>query len=237
LTIGIFRPRKTAEVLAYWKEAAMSNAGTTLATKTLSGDVSAELPEFDRPPANPIALLRAWIDGAGTHGVREPLALALATVGVDGVPSTRIVLLKSLDETGLVFTSHFGSHKGRDIAANPQAAATLYWRETVQQINVAGRVERLSDAESDVLFAERPRAAQATTAVSEQSARLADESELRARAAALTEGGEIARPQGWGGYRLVIEQIEFWHGSPDRLHRRLQYHREGGDWTAMRLQP
>jgi len=209
-----------------------------LPTDTLAGNAPAELPEFEHPPDDPIALLRAWIDGARERGVREPLAMALATCDGGGRPSSRIVLLKAIDAGGLVFASHYRSRKGRDLEAVPYASATLYWRETVQQVNLAGRVEGLTKHESDALFAERPRAAQATTAVSDQSTALSDERRLRADAEALLrDDGTIARPEHWGGYRLVIERVEFWSGSVDRLHRRLLYSRERERWAAVRLQP
>jgi len=188
--------------------------------ETLGGEILLELPEFDDPPADPLALMRAWIDGASRH-VREPMALALATVDADCNPSCRVVLAKEVDERGLVFTTHHGSRKGRDIAAVGRAAGTLYWRETLQQINIAGPVERLRDEVSDELFRERPLAAQATTTVSHQGEPLDDLDVLRARAQKLTEPGEApSRPEGWGGYRLAPDRIEFWHGSTDRLHRR-----------------
>lgn len=210
----------------------------SLSRGTLAGDTTLELPEFDNPPVDPIGLLQTWIEGALERRVREPLALALATTDGHGAPSSRIVLLKALDARGIVFTSHHSSRKGRDLSAVPRAAATLYWRETAQQVNVAGGVELLTDEESDALFAERPRAAQATTAASEQSRVLSDECELHRRADQLLHrDGAIARPRHWGGYRLVLEHIEFWHGSRDRFHRRLQYGLTGGCWDAVRLQP
>lgn len=205
--------------------------------ETLSGDLALELPEFDSPPEEPLALLSRWLDLASEHGVREPLALALATVGADGRPSSRIVLLKRV-EPFVVFASHRDSRKGRDLEAVPWAAGTLYWRETTQQVTVEGEVERLGDAESDALFANRPRAAQAATLASRQSAELDDPRRLRDAAAAIAaDARPLSRPSGWGGYRLVPERIEFWHGSPDRLHRRLLYARTPTGWTHRRLQP
>lgn len=205
---------------------------------TLGGDPTLVLPEFDRPPVDPVPLLQRWIADAIDRCVREPLALSLATVGEHGRPSSRVVLLKAVDAGGLVFSSHYAGRKGRELAATPFAAATLYWRETLQQINVSGPVTRLTTAASDALFAERPRSAQATTAASIQSAPLSDPTALRERAAALLRAdGAIARPADWGGYRLELDRIEFWHGSPDRLHRRLEYVRHDDHWAPSRLQP
>ncbi|MFI9645590.1 phenazine biosynthesis FMN-dependent oxidase PhzG [Streptomyces sp. NPDC052040] len=209
--------------------------------QTLSGDTSLNLREFDTPPADPMALLREWLDEAVRREVREPFAAALATVDETGRPSTRILLVKDLDDRGLVFTSFRGSRKGRDLAARPVASMTFYWRETLQQITLSGTVEELTAEESDDLFARRPLAAQATTAVSRQSRPLDDEAALRARARELVEtGGPVPRPAEWTGYRLVPQAVEFWYGSPDRLHRRLAYEcsaQNAHAWTHQRLYP
>jgi len=205
--------------------------------ETLSGEIELELPKFDDPPADPLQLLRRWLEIADRHGVKEARALALATVGEDGRPSSRTVLLRGVDPVP-VFTSDRESRKGRQLAARPWAAGTLYWRETTQQVTLEGRVEEISEEESDALFAERTRVAQAATIASGQSEDLEDEELLRVRAQELIESGEpLARPGGWRGYRLVSERIEFWHGSADRLHRRLLYERAGEGWQHRRLQP
>lgn len=205
--------------------------------ETLSGDASLELPEFDSPPADPLPLLEHWLRAADERGVREPRALALATADLEARPSTRIVLLKQI-APAVVFAFSSASRKGRDLAANPRAAGTLYWRETLQQIVFEGPVERLSEAESDALFAERPPAGRAATAASRQGQVLADPESLRAKAAELIRNeGEVRRPDDWSGYRLDPDVIEFWHGSADRLHRRLLYLKQGNAWTHQRLQP
>ncbi len=205
---------------------------------TLSGDTSLVLPEFDTPPAQPLGLLGEWIAAARERGVREPLAVTLATADADGRPSSRVLLIKELDETGLVFTSFTGSRKGRELAERPFGSITFYWRETLQQITVSGPVQTLTAAESDRLFDERPLAARATTAVSRQSRPLEDEARLKADAAELIATGEVTRPTEWTGYRLIPDTIEFWYGSPDRLHRRLRYELTSPTtWTHRRLQP
>ena len=205
--------------------------------ETLSGDPTLELPEFDAPPAEPLALLERWLAAAETRGVREPRALALATADADGRPSVRTLLVKQLTPT-LVFAGSYESRKGRDLAANPRAAGTLYWRETLQQITIEGPVERLSEAESDAIFGERPPQARATTVASSQGEPLEDPARLRAAAAALDERDEPPRrPECWGGWRLDPDLVEFWHGSPDRLHRRLLYIKGEHGWEHKRLQP
>lgn len=209
--------------------------------QTLSGDATLHLPEFDSPPAEPWDLLREWWDSAVDHGVREPYAAVLATADEAGRPSTRVLLMKEIDARGLIFTSFRDSRKGRELQARPWASATFHWRETLRQLTVAGEVETLTESESEELFALRPLAAQATTAVSQQSHPLDDEEALRERARKLIESGDsVERPAEWTGYRLVPQNMEFWCGSPDRLHRRLRYDRSFesvGEWTHQRLQP
>jgi dihydrophenazinedicarboxylate synthase len=204
--------------------------------ETLSGDATLELPEFEAPPADPLPLLETWLRTADEKGVREPRALALATADGEGRPSVRTLLVKQLSPT-LVFAGSYDSRKGQDLAANPRAAGTLYWRETLQQITIEGPVERLSEEESDALFAERPTAGQATTVASDQGAALADPEALREKADELSGEEPLERPASWGGFRLDPDLIEFWHGSPTRLHRRLLYIKGAGGWSHRRLQP
>jgi len=205
--------------------------------ETLSGDPTLELPEFEAPPEDPLPLLERWLRIADERGVREPRALALATADGEGRPSNRIVLLKSV-APAIVFAFSSESRKGRELAVNPRAAGTLYWRETLQQIVFEGPVEKLSEAESDALFAERPAAGQATTVASQQGEALEDPERLRAEAAELAKDeGALRRPSDWRGYRLDPDLIEFWHGSRDRLHRRLLYVKAEGGWSHRRLQP
>lgn len=205
--------------------------------ETLSGDPTLELSEFNAPPADPLPLLERWLRLADERGVREPRALALATADAEGRPSSRILLLKQATPF-LVFAGGYESRKGRDLAENPRAAGTLYWRETLQQVTIEGPVRRLSEEESDALFAERPQAARATAAASKQGETLDDPSGLRESAESLAANDEApSRPPHWGGWRLDHDLVEFWHGSPDRLHRRLLYVKSGEAWSHRRLQP
>lgn len=208
--------------------------------ETLSGDSSLSLPEFDAPPADPLVLLKEWLDSAARHSVREPYAAVLATVDANGLPSTRVLLVKEFDGRGLVFTSSRGSRKGGELAGTPWASMTFYWRETLQQLTLAGPVETLTAEESDRLFAARPSAARAASAASRQSRPLDDEAALRHRADDLLgDADAIRRPEDWTGYRLLPESVEFWYGRPDRLHRRLRYDRTDtlAAWSWRRLQP
>ncbi|HET8814415.1 MAG TPA: pyridoxal 5'-phosphate synthase [Solirubrobacterales bacterium] len=207
------------------------------AIETLSGDPTLVLPEFDDPPSDPLRLLERWLRLAVERGVREPRALALATADAQGRPSSRIVLLKQV-APALIFSGSYESRKGRELEINPRAAGTLYWRETLQQINVEGPVARLGEAESDAIFGERPEEARAVTIASRQGNPLDDSAALRRTADALRSSGEpLSRPPRWGGFRLDPDLIEFWHGSADRLHRRLLYLKRDGRWTHQRLQP
>ena len=205
--------------------------------ETLTGDATLELPEFRNPPPDPIELLDSWVESAIEGEVREPLAVVLATAGADGAPSTRIVLIKSIDSRGVTFGTHLRSRKGREADESPSAAGTLYWRETMQQINFAGHLEALSPAESDSLFQNRAELSRASAIASRQSETLEDESALRAATDEVAVSGRLDRPDTWGGFRLAIERIEFWHGSRDRLHRRLEYSKSAAGWTSRRLQP
>lgn len=195
-------------------------------------------PEFDDPPADPIDLLRQWFDAAKDNGVREPGALVLGTTDGTGRGSGRIVMLLGITAGGLLFTSHAGSRKGRDLADNPLASGVLYWRETRQQITVAGPVRRLPDPESDTLWASRPATTHPMSVASEQSSPLRDEEGLRLRADELSESDTpLPRPSSWSGYLFEPDTVEFWLESPDRLHRRLRYERTATGWRARRLQP
>jgi len=205
---------------------------------TLTGDESLQLPEFEHPPADPLALAAEWTDAAEARGVREARSAVLATADAAGRPTSRVVLVKAIGPDGAVITTALSSTKARAMAENPRASLTFYWRESLQQLNIDGRVERLSDADADLLFAERPRGAQVASIVSESGRPLGDEAEMIARASALEVSDEaLSRPDSWGAYRIVPERIEFWHGRVNRMHRRLSYRRMPAGWSAQRLQP
>ncbi|MCT2589750.1 phenazine biosynthesis FMN-dependent oxidase PhzG [Streptomyces sp. N2-109] len=213
--------------------------GTTDNTAPTSAPAAAlVLPEFDKPPADPIALFREWFDTAVERQVQEPGALALATSDTSGRPSNRIISVISITEVGLVFASHSNSGKGREIEANGWASGLVYWRETKQQVQLMGPVVQLTDHKSDELWAGRPPFLHPMSVASHQSEPLDDEETLRAEAERLgrTEG-MLPRPAAWVGYQLVPSMVEFWQSSDDRLHRRLRYDHSAEGWTSMRLQP
>jgi pyridoxamine 5'-phosphate oxidase len=190
-------------------------------------------------PADPIDGLRHWLDEAIAAGVREPHAFVLATSTPDGHPNARTLLLKTLDERGLGFVTNLSSAKSVELIANPRATALLVWLELERQVRVSGAVVVMSDAEADEHFAARPREAQLAAWASPQSSVIPDRQWLSAAVAAAAErfaDGPVPRPEGWGGWRLVPEQIEFWQGRAHRLHDRLRYRRDDG-WRIERLAP
>jgi pyridoxamine 5'-phosphate oxidase len=205
---------------------------------SVTGVGLSDLPEFGVPPADPIALASEWFVRAIEGGVREPGSMALATASADGVPSSRFVLLKGFNRDGLLFVSQKTSRKGRDLAGNPYASASFYWQEHRLQLHIAGRVEEASAAESDEIFGARPLGLKAAGAVSRQSETLTDENLLAEQIQRLVAAGSpVPRPERWTAYRIVPERIEFWHGDVTRMHRRLEYTRDGAQWSWRRLQP
>jgi pyridoxamine 5'-phosphate oxidase len=191
-------------------------------------------------PGNPLHRVRDWFEEAAASGLMEAERMALATATPDGRPSVRIVLLKGIDDDGVSFFTNYGSRKGRELAANPRAAATLHWQPLYRAVRLEGPVERLTAAECDAYFATRPRGAQLGAWGSEQGAVLGSRAELeeRVREVAARFPGEIPRPDFWGGYRLRPHAVEFWQGRPDRLHDREHFLlQDDGSWRAERLSP
>jgi pyridoxamine 5'-phosphate oxidase len=193
-----------------------------------------------RPGNNPLDRVREWFEEAAASGLIEAERMALATATPDGRPSVRIVLLKGIDDDGIRFFSNYGSRKGRELDANPRAAATLYWQPLYRAVRLEGPVRRLTAAESDAYFATRPRGAQIGAWASAQGSVLRDREELDERVRAVEERfpGEVPRPEFWGGYRLAPDAVELWQGRPDRLHDREHFLLAAdGSWKAERLSP
>jgi pyridoxamine 5'-phosphate oxidase len=185
--------------------------------------------------ADPLSQFRQWFDEAvGIVRVREAMAVATATT--EGAPSVRMVLLKAVDERGLAFFTHYTSRKGRELEANPSAALLFHWDPLGRQVRVEGAVERVSAEESDAYFATRPEGARIGANASHQSEVLVDRAELERRVAEL-EGTHPARPESWGGFRLLPSAWEFWQHRDDRLHDRFRYTRRKGAWVIERLSP
>ena len=197
--------------------------------------------DLDNPPADPIAMLRAWLSLAEEAELPNPTSMTLATIDPDGRPSARVVLLKHLDDRGIVFHTNRNSRKGRALTANPRAVLVFHWDVLTRQVIVEGRVELASDEESDAYFATRPRASQLGAWASAQSEPVSDRLGLDAAYAEVEkrfEGGDVPRPPHWGGYRLSLDRMEFWLGRPFRLHDRVLYLPDGaGGWSVQRLFP
>ncbi|HUP94016.1 MAG TPA: pyridoxamine 5'-phosphate oxidase [Burkholderiales bacterium] len=189
---------------------------------------------------DPIAQFRRWFDEAVQGSLPMVNAMTLATVNANGQPSARIVLLKGIDERGLVFYTDYESRKGRELSANSRASLLFYWIELEREVRVEGAVEKTSAAESDEYFASRPVGSRlAANASSPQSAILAGREALEQRYREVQQryGEAPPRPSGWGGYRVVPQAMEFWQGRPNRLHDRLLYTKAAGGWNIVRLAP
>ncbi|HET7552038.1 MAG TPA: pyridoxamine 5'-phosphate oxidase [Gemmatimonadaceae bacterium] len=170
----------------------------------------------------------------------EPTAMMLATVGDDGQPSLRVVLLKSVDERGFVFYTNYESRKGRELLAHPKAALCFHWQPLERQVRIEGEAEPVAPEEADAYFATRARLSQIGAWASNQSRPLANDDELDARVREMEKrfaGGAVPRPPHWSGFRVVPRRIEFWRNRAFRLHERLVYEREEKNWRVTRLYP
>ncbi len=190
---------------------------------------------------DPIELFGRWFDDVLKADLIEPNAMALATVGPDGQPAARMVLLKGFDARGFTFYTNYRSRKGRELDANPRAALLFWWPPLERQVRIEGRVEKTSPEESDAYFAARPRLSQLAAAVSPQSEPIGSRVELERAVFELERryfGKPIPRPEFWGGYRLRPLRMEFWQGGEHRVHDRLLYELgPDGAWKRTRLAP
>lgn len=189
---------------------------------------------------SPFVQFRDWLAAAVAAGLVEPNAFVLATEG-DGRPSSRLVLLKELDERGFVFYTNTGSRKAREIAANPSVSACFPWFAMARQVVLQGQAEPIEPEAAEAYWRTRPRESQLGAWASDQSRPIADRATLHARLAEVqerfAEGDDVPIPPRWGGYRIVPGEVEFWQGQPGRLHDRLCYRRSADGWVRERLQP
>jgi pyridoxamine 5'-phosphate oxidase len=198
----------------------------------------AELDESASHP-DPLIQFRQWLQEAIAAQLPEPNAMTLATVDANLRPSTRVVLIKGLDERGLVWYTNYESRKGQELAGNPYAALQFHWVELERVVRIEGRVEKVSNEDSDAYYASRPLDSRIGAWASPQSQVIAGRSVLVANAARY--GAQFLlqppRPPHWGGYRLLPDRWEFWQGRKSRLHDRLRYRLEGLSWVRERLAP
>jgi pyridoxamine 5'-phosphate oxidase len=191
--------------------------------------------------SDPLRLFAAWYAQAQAADIRMPEAMAVATAAADGTPSLRMVLMRGFDERGFVFFTNYASRKGSELAANRRAALLFHWDALGRQVRITGAVERTSAEETAAYVRSRPRGSQLSALASPQSKVVADREELERHVAELAArygDGELPISDGWGGFRVAVEEIEFWQQRHDRLHDRLRYRpTPDGGWKIERLGP
>lgn len=199
-------------------------------------------------PDSPFELLKAWMNEAIEQSVQEPYALSLATCGADNKPSVRIVLLREITETGIVFYTNYESAKGQDIAENPNAEALFFWHELERQIRISGSIAKIDNDKSAAYFQKRPHDSQVGAWVSRpQSGEVVNREVMEQTFEQLQtqypENTSVPTPEFWGGYEITVEKIEFWQGRANRMHDRIVYMQESdskegvANWTTKRLLP
>jgi len=189
---------------------------------------------------SPMAQFQIWLDEALKSQVIEPNAMNLATVNAENRPSSRIVLLKGIDQ-GFIFYTNYESRKGRELAARPFAAMTFFWPELERQVRIEGRVEKTAPGTSDEYFLSRPKGSQIGAWASPQSQTITDRAFLEEREQEITRRFNtepLTRPDHWGGFRLIPDYMEFWQGRANRLHDRIVFEKtDSGNWERKRLAP
>lgn len=190
--------------------------------------------------ADPLEQFKGWFAQAQHAALPEPNAMVLATVGKDLAPSTRTVLLKQLDERGLVFFTNFESRKARQIAENPRVSVQFVWLELERQVSITGTASKISTAESLAYFISRPLGSRIGAWTSQQSSTITSRALLEAKLEEMKRkfsDGKVPLPSFWGGFRIRPDSWEFWQGRQNRLHDRFAYLLENGQWVPRRLQP
>jgi pyridoxamine 5'-phosphate oxidase len=196
--------------------------------------------EIDNLDIDPIVQFRYWLNDALKANVSEPTAMMLSTVGNEGMPSSRVVLLKNLDHDGFTFFSNYESRKGIQITQNPNASLLFFWPQIERQVRIEGRVSKTPRHISDEYFLSRPEGSKIGAWASPQSRRVPSREyldNLQKDYSQLFKSKVLERPQNWGGYKLFPHTIEFWQGRENRLHDRFEYKLNGSIWEIHRLAP
>lgn len=188
----------------------------------------------------PLEQFEIWLQQAIADNEADATAMSLATVNAANEPTVRIVLLKGHSDKGFVWYTSYASHKGQDLAINPNAALMFYWRESERQVRINGTVSKLSAVQSEAYFRTRPKDSQLSALASQQSQEVHSRAELEARVETLSRqyrNTDVPSPDNWGGYVLQPSRYEFWQGRVGRLHDRFCYQKQGSNWLISRLQP
>jgi pyridoxamine 5'-phosphate oxidase len=194
----------------------------------------------DSASADPIAQFMLWFEDVLKNEKNDPTAMVLSTVDEKGCPDSRVVLLKGLEEGNFVFYNNYQSAKAMQIQNNPNAALNFYWPQMARQVRIRGQVKKISKEQSDEYFSSRPINSQLSAIVSPQSQEILDRAFLEKALNDLIQRQDqelVVRPNHWGGYMIIPEEIEFWQGRDNRLHDRIQYCRQQGTWSHRRLAP
>lgn len=202
-------------------------------------DYSSKTLDIKEINPNPIEQFRLWFEEAVSAEVLEVNAMTVSTIGLDGFPNARILLLKGLD-TGFLFFTNYQSEKGKELEKNNSASLTFFWPELERQVRIRGIVEKVSEEESDIYFLSRPKGSQLGAWVSPQSQQIHSRDSLNIRQLELERefaDKKMMRPPHWGGYRLIPTTIEFWQGRPSRLHDRVKFEIKEGKWDLALLAP
>lgn len=189
---------------------------------------------------NPLELYAKWLEEAVGSQILDPKAMVISTVDSKNKPSSRVVYNRGMNEEGIKFYTNYSSKKGNDLEKNPHICANVFWSEMERQIRIQGVVTKLSSAESDAYFAERPRESQIGAWASSQSELVKDREELMRLTDEYRkkfEGGDVPRPPHWGGYFIKVNYFEFWQGRPARLHDRIVFEKENDSWKKYRVAP